>query len=182
MPRLVALLAESYNPHVRYGACLAVGISCAGTGASNAEAMEIVKAMLEDKVSFVRQGALMSMALMLMQENEARCPAVKALREKINSVVEDKHQGVVAKFGATLAAGILDAGGRNMCVALTSRTGFLRQGAVVGMMCWLHYWYWYPLLQFFSLTLAPTAIIGVTKDMKIANKFKLNCSTKVSHC
>lgn len=164
---------------MRYGACLAVGISCAGTGADNAEAMAIVKPMLEDKVSFVRQGALMSMALMLMQENDARCPAVKELREKIDSVVGDKHQGVVAKFGATLAAGILDAGGRNMCVALTSRTGFLRQGAVVGMMCWLHYWYWYPLLQFFSLALAPTAIIGVTKDMKIANKFKMTCSTKV---
>jgi 26S proteasome regulatory subunit N2 len=180
VPRLVALLAESYNPHVRYGACLAVGISCAGTGADNAEAMAIVKPMLEDKVSFVRQGALMSMALMLMQENDARCPAVKELREKIDSVVGDKHQGVVAKFGATLAAGILDAGGRNMCVALTSRTGFLRQGAVVGMMCWLHYWYWYPLLQFFSLALAPTAIIGVTKDMKIASKFKMTCSTKPS--
>ena len=26
------LLAESYNPHVRYGAALALGISCAGTG------------------------------------------------------------------------------------------------------------------------------------------------------
>ncbi len=31
-PKLVSLLAESYNPHVRYGATLAVGISCAGTG------------------------------------------------------------------------------------------------------------------------------------------------------
>ena len=31
VPQLVALLAESYNPHVRYGACMAVGISSAGT-------------------------------------------------------------------------------------------------------------------------------------------------------
>lgn len=30
-PKVVSLLAESYNPHVRYGACLALGISCAGT-------------------------------------------------------------------------------------------------------------------------------------------------------
>jgi 26S proteasome regulatory subunit N2 len=32
VPRVVQLLAESYNPHVRHGATLALGISCAGTG------------------------------------------------------------------------------------------------------------------------------------------------------
>lgn len=32
VPRVVQLLSESYNPYVRYGATLALGISCAGTG------------------------------------------------------------------------------------------------------------------------------------------------------
>ena len=32
VPRLVQLLSESYNPHVRCGATLALGIACAGTG------------------------------------------------------------------------------------------------------------------------------------------------------
>lgn len=32
VPRIVQLLSESYNPHVRHGATLALGISCAGTG------------------------------------------------------------------------------------------------------------------------------------------------------
>jgi len=31
-PSVVSLLSESYNPHVRYGAAMALGISCAGTG------------------------------------------------------------------------------------------------------------------------------------------------------
>ena len=30
VPELVSLLSESYNPHVRYGSCMAVGIACAG--------------------------------------------------------------------------------------------------------------------------------------------------------
>src|SRR5204862_8151151 len=30
--RMVELLAEAYNPHDRYGAAMALGISCAGTG------------------------------------------------------------------------------------------------------------------------------------------------------
>lgn len=34
VPRLVQLLSESYNPHVRYGATFALGIACAGTGMS----------------------------------------------------------------------------------------------------------------------------------------------------
>lgn len=32
VPRVVQLLSESYSPHVRYGAALALGIACAGTG------------------------------------------------------------------------------------------------------------------------------------------------------
>ena len=67
-----------------------------------------------------------------------------------------------------------------MCVALTSRTGFLRRGAVVGMVVWLNHWFWHPLLNFFSLALTPTAIIGVNKDMKIPEKFALTCNTQPS--
>ena len=32
MPAVVQLLSESYNPSVRYGAAMALGIACAGTG------------------------------------------------------------------------------------------------------------------------------------------------------
>lgn len=31
-PAIVSLLAQSYNPHLRYGAAMAVGIACAGSG------------------------------------------------------------------------------------------------------------------------------------------------------
>lgn len=168
LPPLVSLLADSYNPHVRYGACMALGVACAGT--AHRAALDVVLPMLEDKEAFVRQGAMLSASLILMQENEARCSDVKTLRTKITTIISDKRQATLAKVGAVLAAGILDAGGRNMCVALTSRTGFLRRGAVVGMMVWLNHWYWSPLLNFFSLALTPTAIIGVNKNMKIPGK------------
>ncbi|KAJ3230338.1 proteasome regulatory particle base subunit [Chytriomyces hyalinus] len=68
VPRIVQLLAESYNPHVRYGACLALGIACAGTAMS--EALELLDPLTKDSVDFVRQGALMAMAMVLVQHNE----------------------------------------------------------------------------------------------------------------
>ncbi|GFZ01991.1 26S proteasome regulatory complex, non-ATPase subcomplex, Rpn2/Psmd1 subunit [Actinidia rufa] len=53
-PRIVSLLSESYNPHVRYGAALAVGISCAG--------------------------ALIAMTMVMVQINEASDSRVGAFR------------------------------------------------------------------------------------------------------
>ncbi|CAB4012611.1 26S proteasome non-ATPase regulatory subunit 1-like [Paramuricea clavata] len=52
-PSVVSLLSESYNPHVRYGAAIALGISCAGTGLK--EAVSIVEPMTNDPVNYVRQ-------------------------------------------------------------------------------------------------------------------------------
>ena len=40
----------------------------------------------------------------------------------------------MAKLGAILAQGIIDAGGRNMTVSLQSRTGHTNMMAVVGML------------------------------------------------
>ncbi len=49
-------------------------------------------------------------------------------------VIADKHDDVMAKLGAILAQGIIDAGGRNMTVSLQSRTGHTNMLAVVGML------------------------------------------------
>ncbi len=40
MPKFLKLLGLSYNPHVRYGTALALGIGCAGTGYK--EAIELI--------------------------------------------------------------------------------------------------------------------------------------------
>lgn len=77
-PRIVSLLSESYNPHVRYGAALAVGISCAGTGLS--EAISLLEPLTSDVVDFVRQGALIAMAMVMVQISEASDSRVGAFR------------------------------------------------------------------------------------------------------
>ncbi|CAF3829575.1 unnamed protein product [Rotaria magnacalcarata] len=71
-PSVVTLLAESYNPHVRCGAAMALGLACAGTG--NREAIAVLEPMLNDAVNYVRQGVLIASALICIQHTEATCP------------------------------------------------------------------------------------------------------------
>ena len=121
VPKLVKLLSESYNPHVRYGACLAVGIACAGT--ASAEGIRLVSPMIKDNTDFVRQGALMAMSMMLMQETVAKCEHVKEFTENLEKILGDKHQSTMTKMGAIFASGIINAGGRNVTIALQTRAG-----------------------------------------------------------
>ncbi|GFQ95967.1 26S proteasome non-ATPase regulatory subunit 1 [Trichonephila clavata] len=164
-PSVVSLLSESYNPHVRYGAALALGISCAGTG--NKEAISLLEPMTNDPVNYVRQGALISSALILIQQTEQTCPKVKDFRQLYSKVISDKHDDVMAKFGAILAQGIIDAGGRNVTISLQSRTGHTNMAAVVGMLVFAQFWYWFSLSHFLSLAFTPTAIIGLNTDLKM---------------
>ncbi|GLE09746.1 hypothetical protein PINS_up021586 [Pythium insidiosum] len=98
VPKLVSLLSESFNPHVRYGACLAVGIACAGTAKN--EAIQLLEPLLDDPVDYVRQGALMALAMVLMQESEGRNSKVTDVREKILKHITDKHVTTMTKVRA----------------------------------------------------------------------------------
>ena len=66
VPELVSLLSHSYSAHMRYGACFAVGIACAGT--SSPAALRLLKPLLKDKVDYVRQGAMIAESMIVMQD------------------------------------------------------------------------------------------------------------------
>ncbi|GKD29617.1 transcription factor E2FA-like protein isoform X1, partial [Tanacetum coccineum] len=77
-PRIVSLLSESYNPHVRYGDAMTVGISNAGMGLS--EAISLLEPLTLDVTDFVRQDALIAMAMVMIQTNEASDSPVGTFR------------------------------------------------------------------------------------------------------
>jgi len=162
-PGLVSLLSESYNPHVRYGAAMALGIACAGTGSK--KALALIEPMCNDSVNYVRQGALIASALILIQHTETTCPKVKHFRSMYTRYIDDKRENEMAKFGAILAQGIIDAGGRNVTVSLQSRTGHTNMMAVVGMLVFTQYWYWFPLSHFLSLAFTPSCVIGLNENL-----------------
>lgn len=162
VPRVVQLLSESYNPHVRHGATLALGISCASTG--HADAIDLLEPMTKDPVDFVRQGAFIALAMVQIQQNEAQSGSTRKMFER---VVADKHEDSLAKFGAAIAQGIIDAGGRNVTLSMQSRAGTPNMTAIVGMTLFCQFWYWYPLAHCLSLSFTPTAIIGLDEDLKL---------------
>ncbi|KAJ3275043.1 proteasome regulatory particle base subunit [Terramyces sp. JEL0728] len=163
VPRIVQLLSESYNPHVRYGATLALGISCAGTALN--EAIEILEPMTKDNVDYVRQGALIALGMILVQHNEQSCQKAGTVRKLYETIIADKREDMLARLGATLGQGIIDAGGRNVTISLASRSGYANIPAIVGMAVFTQFWYWYPLAHFLSLSFNPTGIIALNKNL-----------------
>ncbi|CAK7234754.1 proteasome regulatory particle base subunit [Sporothrix bragantina] len=177
VPRMVELLSESYNPHVRYGSAMALGISCAGTGLD--EAIDLLEPMMKDPTDFVRQGALIALSMIMVQQNEAMNPKVAAIRKTLKKVVGDRHEDAMTKFGAALALGIIDAGGRNCTIGLQTQTGNLNMAGIVGMAVFTQYWYWFPFTHFLSLSFSPTSIIGLDQDLEIPS-FNFHSATRPS--
>ena len=177
LPRFIELLSESYNPHVRYGSALALGIAFSGTASS--EAISLLKPMCTDFTDFVRQGAYIALAMVMMQHNEASCADSTWFRTTLENVISLKHEDAMAKLGAVLAQGLIDAGGRNSIVSLMSSSGHVNHMAVAGAALFCQLWYWYPLTHFLSFALSPTALIAVDDELRMP-KLDVICKAKPS--
>jgi len=68
----------------RYGAALALGVACAGTGLK--EAIALLETLSNDPVSYVRQGSLIASALVLVEQNDQTCPRVAHFRQLYTKV------------------------------------------------------------------------------------------------
>jgi 26S proteasome regulatory subunit N2 len=142
-------------------------------------AIELLEPLTKDPVDFVRQGAYISLAMILIQQSEAQTPKSAAIREQFAKVVAEKHEDPMARFGASLAQGIIDAGGRNMTLSLSTRAGTLDMNAIVGMTLFVQFWYWFPLAHGLGLALKPTAVIGLDEKLRVPD-IELECKAKPS--
>ncbi|GJZ86686.1 26S proteasome non-ATPase regulatory subunit 1 homolog A-like protein [Tanacetum coccineum] len=96
--QILSLLSTSYNPHMRYGAAMAEGIVCTGTGLS--EAISLLEPLTSDNDGFVRQGAYIAMSMVTIQTSEAIDSHVGAFRNvtiKLRSKI--KHNRMSAVIG-----------------------------------------------------------------------------------
>ncbi|PIC41822.1 hypothetical protein B9Z55_009110 [Caenorhabditis nigoni] len=161
----VSMLTEHFNGHVRYGAAMALGIACAGTG--NMEAIGLVEPMISDKEGFVRKGALLSLSLIMCQQTDYTCPKVNGFRKQLLKKIGEKNEDSLVKFGAIIAQGLLDIGGQNAAVSMHNSDGQPDMGSMVGMMCFLHGWFWHSMHFFIALAAKPSCLVMVNENLKI---------------
>jgi 26S proteasome regulatory subunit N2 len=166
VPGMVDLLAKSYHPHVRAGAALALGITCAGTGMS--EAIAILEPLLEDLEEFVKQAAMIAMALVLQQQSDAAVPFAKKFRAYLRKLIKRKT-GELEIFGLCAAYGIMNASGRNVVVSCNSLRGENSALPTVGLALFCNYFYWLPLTLMLPLAFHPTAVIGLDRNLQVAD-------------
>lgn len=164
VPSMIDLLARSYNPAVRNGAALALGIACAGTGMK--EAIAILEPMLKDIDHFVTQSAMIAMAMVLQQQSDEAVPYCKEFRQYLRKFV-NKRTKEIGMWGVAMAYGILNAGGRNTVISCNTLGGENCTLATVGLAMFCNYYYWHPLSLMLTLAFHPTAIIGVDVNLQV---------------
>merc|ERR1712038_1910091 len=59
------------------------------------------------------------------------------------------------------------------------KTGHVHMPSVVGMVCFLNSWYWFPMAHFLSLSLRPASLIALNKDLNLP-QVQVKCNAKPS--
>ena len=116
---VIKMLLYSYNPYIRYGCIMALAIGSKTTK----ETLELIWPHLTDSVDFVRQGAYISLSMLLQVATNQSEPRLADFRKTIDETLVKTQGDQMTKLGAILSIGMLDIGGRNMNISLTTRSG-----------------------------------------------------------
>jgi 26S proteasome regulatory subunit N2 len=106
------MLIGHFNGHTRYGAAMALAISSAGSGFEVKlisamqvmyvidilqKAISLIEPLLQDKENFVRQGALIAMAILMIQHVEGSCANVVRFRKRLLEIITEKGEDTIVK-------------------------------------------------------------------------------------
>ncbi len=82
------MMSSSYNPHIRYGLCLALAI---GGPLEQGEAIaELIWPFFTDTTDFVKQGALLAIAMLILN-GALSATRVADFRKVLDTILAKKH-------------------------------------------------------------------------------------------
>ena len=155
--KVLGLLSESYNSHVRFGAAMAIGIACAGSG--KVKPYKVIEPLFVDPNYLVRQAALIASGLIFSQTTLKQEPGIKEFNDNLNKILEDKNEHLLIKFGAMISKGLVNLGGKNCVINLVSNTNENKMKSVIGMCLFTQYYYWFPMLHILNLSVCHTFLL-----------------------
>ena len=176
--KVLGLLSESYNSHVRYGATMAIGIACAGSG--KVKPYKVIEPLFTDPKYLVRQVALISSGLIFSQTSLKQEEGIKVFIENLEKILENKDEHLLIKFGAMISKGLMDLGGRNCVINLVSNTGENRMKSIIGMCLFTQYYYWFPMIHMLNLAVTPTFLFNLDDKLKVPINYKMLSKAKPS--
>ena len=176
--KVLGLLSESYNSHVRFGASMAIGIACAGSGKVNP--YKVIEPLFTDPSYLVRQSALISSGLIFSQTTLKQEEGIKEFTENLSKILEDKDEHLLIKFGAMISKGLMNLGGKNCVINLVSNTGENKMKSIIGMCLFTQYYYWFPMVHMLNLSVSPTFLFNLDDKLKIPINYKMMSKAKPS--
>ena len=176
--KVLGLLSESYNSHVRFGAAMAIGIACAGSG--KVKPYKVIEPLFVDPNYLVRQAALIASGLIFSQTTLKQEPGIKEFNENLNKILEDKNEHLLIKFGAMISKGLVNLGGKNCVINLVSNTNENKMKSIIGMCLFTQYYYWFPMLHMLNLSVCPTFLFNLDDQLKIPKNYKMLSKAKPS--
>jgi 26S proteasome regulatory subunit N2 len=132
------------------------------------EAVAILEPLLADLEEFVKQAAMIAMALVLQQQSDTCVPFCRKFRAYLRKLIRRKGNEMEV-FGLCVAYGVMNAGGRNVVVSCNSLRGENSALPTVGLALFCNYFYWNPLTLMLPLAFHPTAVIGLDRNLQLAN-------------
>eukprot|EP00917_Polyrhabdina_sp_WS-2016_P009903 GHVP01021725.1.p1 GENE.GHVP01021725.1~~GHVP01021725.1.p1 ORF type:complete len:871 (+),score=165.35 GHVP01021725.1:7-2619(+) len=166
-------LLSHYNPSVRYGALLALGI---GFSQKNDESLyEVLFPLLDDGVDYVSQAAYISISMIFALSNgNENSTAIKA-RAAVKAGFKAKQRTNSTKFGAIIGKGILNCAGQNGAISLCHGNNTPNLFSIAGLLLFSQYWEWLPLLNFVCLSVETRCLIALDMDLKPVDfKWQIN--------
>ena len=176
--KVIGLLSESYNAHVRFGAAMAIGISCAGSG--KVKPYKVIEPLFTDPHYLVRQAALISSGLIFSQTTLKQEEGIKEFTENLQKILDDKNEHLLIKFGAMISKGLMNLGGKNCVINLVSNTGENKMKSIIGMCLFTQYYYWFPMIHMLNLAVCPTFLFNLDDKLKVPINYKMLSKAKPS--